>query len=152
MERWFGAEGEVGRDLESNKVLLEAGVADEASRLKVLQLTTLGARVTFDPRSHKRVIKASDRLNYLFSMAKTIDRKSPDAFTQQILAHFYVAEEKFVTVFGNAEWEHLRANNFVLNQTPEDTQSLLKENLGEDVFAGIADTYLEKSTRKLRKK
>ncbi len=142
VERLFGAEGEVERDLETNKSLVEAGVLDEASRLKALQLTTQGARVTFDPRSHKRVIKASDRLNYLFSMAKTIDRKTPEAFTEQILAHLYFAEEKFVTVFGNAEWEHMRANNFTLNQTPEDTQLLLKENLGEDAFTRIADVLL----------
>jgi len=142
VERLFGAEGEIERDLESNKSLLEAGIADETSRLKALQLTTQGARVTFDPRSHKRVIKASDRLNYLFSMAKTIDRKNPEAFTQQILEHLYRAEDKFVTVFGNAEWEHLRANNFVLNQTPADTQSLLMESLGEDAFAAISDSLL----------
>ncbi|HSN94372.1 MAG TPA: hypothetical protein VLR89_04845, partial [Anaerolineaceae bacterium] len=142
VERLFGAEGEVNRDLETNKALLEAAVSDEASRLKALQLTTQGARVTFDPRSHKRVIKTSDRLNHLFSMAKTIDRKAPAAFTDHILAHLYKAEEKFVTVFGNAEWEHIRTNSFVLKQTPEDTQLLIKESLGEEGFAAIADTLL----------
>jgi preprotein translocase subunit SecA len=142
VERLFGAEGEVARDLEANKALLETSVTDEASRLKTLQLTTQGARVTFDPRSHKRVIKTSDRLNYLFSMAKIIDRKAPSSFTEQILAHLYKAEEKFVTVFGNAEWEHIRTNNFGLNQTPEDTQAVLKERLGENEFAGVADTLL----------
>jgi len=142
VEKLFGAEGEVNRDLESNRALLEAAVSDEASRLKALQLTTQGARVTFDPRSHKRVIKTSDRLNHLFSMAKTIDRKAPGTFTEQILAHLYKAEEKFVTVFGNAEWEHVRANNFVLKVTPADTQLLLKESLGAEEFAGIADTLL----------
>ena len=142
VEKLFGAEGEVNRDLESNKALLEAAVSDEASRLKALQLTTQGARVTFDPRSHKRVIKTSDRLNHLFSMAKTIDRKAPGTFTEQILAHLYKAEEKFVTVFGNAEWEHVRANNFVLKETPADTQLLLKESLGGEEFTGIADTLL----------
>ncbi len=142
VERLFGADGEVERDLESNKALLEAAVSDEPSRLRALQLTTQGAKVTFDSRSHKRVIKASDRLNYLFSMARTIDRKTPSIFTEQILAHLYLAEEKFVTVFGNAEWEHIRANSFTLIQTPEDTQTLLKESLGAEGFAEVSATLL----------
>ena len=152
VEKLFGAEGEVNRDLESNKALLEAAVSDEAFRLKALQLTTQGARVTFDPRSHKRVIKTSDRLNHLFSMAKTIDRKAPGTFTEQILAHLYEAEEKFVTVFGNAEWEHVRANNFVLKETPADTQLLLKESLGVEEFAGIADTLLGDISAEVKEK
>jgi preprotein translocase subunit SecA len=152
VERLFGAEGEVARDLEVNKALLEASVTDEASRLKTLQLTTQGARVTFDPRSHKRVVKTSDRLNYLYLMTKTIDRKAPGSFTEQILAHLYKAEEKFVIVFGNAEWEHIRTNSFLLNQTPEDTQTALKENLGENEFAGVADTLLSEISSETKEK
>ncbi|MEA4811605.1 MAG: hypothetical protein VB108_03430 [Anaerolineaceae bacterium] len=142
VERLFGAEGELVRDLDANIELLTNGLADDAARLKALQMTTQGAKVSFDPRSHKRVIKASDRLNYLFSMAEKVDRKLPEKLSQSVLKHLYEAEDKFVTIFGNAEWEHIRMNNLTLGQTPEETRGELKTSLGEQAFENVSDSLL----------
>lgn len=141
-ERLLGDEGEIARDLKANEPALTAGLSEPDARLELLQLTTRGTIIGFDPKSHRRVLKSANRLTYIFSMANELDRKASDALTQRVLTHLQGAEQALVTIFGNAEWEHIQNNNLLLSALPEPTKQAMQASFGKAGFAEIAEMPL----------
>jgi preprotein translocase subunit SecA len=151
-ERMLGEEGEIARDLAANSEALAAGLTERDARLELLQLTTKGTIVGFDAKSHRRVLKSADRLTYLFSIAKQLDRKSPDTITADVLAHLEGAEANLVTIFGNAEWEHIQNSNLLLSALPEQTKQAIQAAFGQQGFAEVAETPLTDLSAETRAK
>ncbi|HOT53362.1 MAG TPA: hypothetical protein PLH68_05045, partial [Anaerolineaceae bacterium] len=129
-KRLLGPDGEIARDLAANAEHLTLALDDEIERMRLLQLTTQGTRVTFDAKSHRRQLTGTLRMTYIFSLANQLEKIPLKDLSEQVLAHLEEAESVFVTVFGNAEWEHLRANNFTLASLPQNTRDQLNAQLG----------------------
>ncbi len=151
-ERMLGLDGEIARDLAANTAALTAALTERDARLELLQLTTRGMVVGFDAKSHRRIMKSANRLTYLFSMAKQLDRKSPDTITADVLAHLEGAEAKLVTIFGNAEWEHIQKSELLLSALPESTKQAIHAVFGEQGFEQIASTPLVDLSEETRAK
>ncbi len=131
-KRLLGADGEIARDLAANAEHLTLALDDEIERMRLLQLTTQGTRVSFDAKSHRRQLTGTLRMTYIFSLANLLEKIPLKDLNEQVLAHLEEAEKVFVTVFGNAEWEHLRANNFTLASLPQNTRDALSRQLGSE--------------------
>ena len=131
-KRLLGADGEIARDLAANAEHLTLALDDEIERMRLLQLTTQGTRVSFDAKSHRRQLTGTLRMTYIFSLANLLEKIPLKDLNEQVLAHLEEAEKVFVTVFGNAEWEHLRANNFTLTSLPQNTRDALSRQLGSE--------------------
>ncbi len=131
-KRLLGADGEIARDLAANAEHLTLALDDEIERMRLLQLTTQGTRVSFDAKSHRRQLTGTLRMTYIISLANLLEKIPLKDLNEQVLAHLEEAEKVFVTVFGNAEWEHLRANNFTLTSLPQNTRDALSRQLGSE--------------------
>jgi preprotein translocase subunit SecA len=141
-ERLFGENGEIARDLEANVELLQEGLESEKIRLRVLQLLTQGQIIAFDARSHRRIFKQVDRFNYLFSMAKKLSGENADVLSKRVESHLHGAEDAFVSIFGNADFEHMQKNGFKLAALQPDTITDLKTEFGEE-YSQLAEEPLD---------
>ena len=141
-ERLFGQDGEIVRDLEANREFLTRGLEDEGTRLALLQMLTLGKRVSFDSRSHRRQLRTQNRLTYVFSMAGILVKMSVSESTGRILTHLKGAEKVLQQVLGFADFEHLKQNSFTLGALPVETRDTLASSLGDTGFATLKETPL----------
>lgn len=139
IERLFGENQEVARDLDSNQDLLEEALEDDDALLKVLQLTTQGKHIGFDERTHKRELRTHSRLNYIFSIADEMGGQSSEVLNAKILEHLHNAEEKLAEIFGAHEWNQLQLNELELNGLPEKTRKVLNDELGDTVWQQISE-------------
>lgn len=143
VERLFGAEGEVRRDLEANPELLQAALNDENARAQLVQVSTEGKRIAFDSRSHRKTFRTHMRLNYLFSMSERLLKQPVETVTEDILAHLQGAEKKLAEIFGKFELQHLANNNFKLADLPKATREGLVEKLSQQKFEAISGLAIE---------
>jgi len=143
VERLFGADGEVRRDLEANPELLQAALSDENARAQLVQVSTEGKRIAFDSRSHRKTFQTHMRLNYLFSMSEQLLKQPAEQVTEDILAHLQGAEKKLAEIFGEFELQHLANNNFKLADLPKATREGLSEKLGEEQFGAVSGLAIE---------
>jgi len=98
-QRLLGPEGEIARDLAANQEHLSAALTDQNERLRLLQLTTQGMRVTFDPKSHRRQLTPALRLTYVYSLAQQLEQLTAQQVTEQVLTHLEEAQAVFQTIF-----------------------------------------------------
>ena len=138
VERLFGADGEVRRDLEANPDLLQAAVEDPEARAQLVQVSTEGRRIAFDTRSHRKTFQTHLRLTYVFSMAERLLKQPIETVTEDILMHLQGAEKRLADIFGKFEFRHLANNGFKLADLPKATKDALSLRLGEQQFAGVA--------------
>jgi len=143
VDRLFGAEGEVRRDLEANPELLQAALTSENARIQLVQLTTEGKRIAFDARSHRKTFQTQLRLNYLFSMSEQLLKQPAEKVTEEVLTHLQGAEKKLAEIFGEFEFQHLANNNFRLADLPNATKNALNAKLGEQEFGAISGLAIE---------
>ncbi len=143
VERLFGADGEVRRDLEADPELLTLALSSLEARAKLVEVSTQGKRITFDTRSHRKTFQTQLRLTYIFSMAEELKKQSAQQVTADILAHLKSAEKKLADIFGQFEWQHLANNRFVLADLPKASQDGLIEKLGAEKFEAISRVAIE---------
>ena len=142
-QRLLGSEGEIARDLEANQENLTAALTDENERLRLLQLTTQGMRITFDPKSHRKQLTTAPRLTYVFSMAQRLEALPAQRVTEQVLSHLEEAQAVFQTIFGHAEWEHLRNQEVTLNKLAVNSKDILAEEVGKERFEQLESLPLD---------
>jgi len=133
-QRLLGTDGDIARDLAANEEHLTAALTDENERLRLVQLTTQGVRITFDPKSHRRQLTTAPRLTYVFSMAQQLEALPAQQVTEQVLAHLEEAQAVFQTIFGHAEWEHLRNQEVTLDKLAPNSKDILAEAVGKEHF------------------
>jgi len=138
-ERLLGTEGEIAHDLEANPDQLSAALQDEAALMRLLILMTEGTVITFDTKSHQKKLRSVQRLNYIFLGANWIMNRSNEDISAEVLKHLELAEQKFITVFGNAEWDDLQSKTLALKDLPQLTQEELNTALGPSVFDQVKD-------------
>ncbi|NLN69358.1 MAG: hypothetical protein GX142_01015, partial [Chloroflexi bacterium] len=102
-EYLLGESGEISRDLSANQDMLAAALDDPAGLMRLLILLTQGRVITFDARTHQRVMKGVVRLRYVFKAAEILAEQPPEALQQAILDHLEVAQDKLAEVLGAAE-------------------------------------------------
>lgn len=151
-DRLFAENGEIARDLAANQEALQIGLEDKNARLGLLQLLTRGSVIGFDARSHKRVLKSADRLTWVFSMARHLEKKHAPEVIDFITRHLEGAEAAFVDVFGNAEWEHIQNNNLLLSALPEETKQALIAKIGQTAFEGVQEMPLAEIPEEIKLK
>lgn len=141
-ERALGSTGEIARDLDANEELLTAAREDSAALMRTLVLMTRGKVITFDERSHKRKIKSTQRLTYIFLAAQILDGKSVEEVQKDVLDHLETAQDVLYTVWGQAELERLHNNGHVLSHLSSDLQDAMRKEIGATRFDRIKDTFL----------
>jgi len=141
-ERLLGDSGEIKRDLDANRDHITLALEDESELMRLLILLTQGTVMAFDARSHKRILKQSIRMSYVFMLSDWLQGKTPQAITTNVLTHLEQAELEFIQVFGNAEWDHVVNNVIPIKNMAPVNRDFLKELLGDQAFEELQEQTL----------
>lgn len=139
----FGENGEVARDIESNEALLIEALEDDEAMYRAIQMTTVGKRVGFDPRSRQRQFRAHMRLNYLYLMAEKLKKLTAAQVSESVIEHLKGAETHLAEIFGVADLMNMQNMNRVIAQTHEPSKLALAKKLGEEKYQAIAEIPVE---------
>jgi preprotein translocase subunit SecA len=135
----LGESGEIANDLRSNQDLMSAALQDEAALMRLLLLITQGRVITFDDRTHRRMMKASRRLTYVFLAAHQLEGRPLEEIQKDILNHLERAQDKLALVWGQAELNRLHNAGHNLGQLTQIWQDRLITQVGQDVFNRVKD-------------
>jgi len=139
----LGESGEIAKDLKSNQDLMEAALQDRGDLMRLLLLITQGRVITFDDRTHRRMVKATRRLTYIFLAAHQLDGKPLEDIQQDILSHLETAQDKLALVWGQAELTRLHNSGHTLGQLTQSWQDRLIAQIGDDDFNRVKDQSIE---------
>ncbi|QRN82119.1 hypothetical protein JR338_06625 [Chloroflexota bacterium] len=142
-EHFLGENGEIAHDLDVNNDLLENALNDSGALMRLLIMMTQGRVITFDQQSHKRQMKATIRLTYIFLAAHELKGKPVEEVQQDILTHLEAAQDKLSEIWGQTELDRLYNAGQVLNNIPPNWQERLQEAIGEEVFDRVKDQPLD---------
>ncbi|MCJ7694147.1 MAG: hypothetical protein MUO40_01860 [Anaerolineaceae bacterium] len=142
-ERLLGESGEIKRDLDANQDHISSALQDQGELMRLFMLMTQGTVITFDAKSHKKQLKPTLRVSYVFLLARWLENKSLQDITGDVLTHLELAEQKFIEVFGNAEWDNHVSNADLIKNLPSGKRDFLKELLGESGFSAIQEQTLQ---------
>ncbi len=141
-DRVLGEGGEIARDLETNRELLEKGLEDPGALMRLLMMLTQGKVITFDEHTHRRRMKATHRLNYVFLAARMLEGQPLEEIQADILSHLEEAQDQMSRIWGRAEVQRLFNAGHTLGDLTKDWQERLIGQLGEPVFSQVKDQPL----------
>jgi preprotein translocase subunit SecA len=139
----LGESGEIAKDLDSNQDMMEEALQDRGALMRLLLLITQGQVITFDDRTHRRMIKATRRLTYIFSAAQQLEGKPVEGVQQDILRHLEAAQDKLALVWGQAELTRLHNAGHTLGQLTGSWQDRLISQIGQEDFDRLKDMSIE---------
>jgi preprotein translocase subunit SecA len=142
----LGESGEIAKDLDSNQDMMEEALQDQGALMRVLLLITQGRVITFDDRTHRRMIKATRRLTYIFSAAHQLEGKPVEEVQQDILRHLEAAQDKLALVWGQAELTRLHNAGHTLGQLTGSWQERLIAQIGQGDFDRLKDKSIDTFT------
>ena len=135
----LGESGEIAKDLKSNQDLMAEALNDQSALMRLLLIITQGRVITFDDRTHRRMMKATLRLTYIFLAAHQLEGKPLEMIQQDILNHLETAQDKLAMVWGQAELNRLHNAGHTLGQLTQRWQDRLIAEIGQDDFDRVKD-------------
>lgn len=139
----LGETGEIAGDLDNNQDLLAAALEDPGAMLQLLVMLTQGRVITFDDRTHRRKMKATLRLTYIFLAARLLEEQPLEAIQKDILTHLEVAQDKLARIWGQAEVDRLHNAGHTLADLSQDWQERVAAGVGEELYQGLSAKPLD---------
>jgi preprotein translocase subunit SecA len=139
----LGEKGEIARDLDNQTEMMESALDDPEAMMRLLILMTRGRVITFDDRTHRRKMKATTRLTYIFLAARQLEGQPIEAVQADILDHLEVAQDKLAEVWGQFEIDRLHNAGHVLGNLSESWQERLANSLGDMTYQNVKDKPLD---------
>jgi preprotein translocase subunit SecA len=146
----LGDDGQIIQDLKNNTQRLEAAVTNTNESVRLLGLIAQSARVTFDPKTHQRVVQMSTRLRFPYLAAETIQDRNPEEVTQDVLLHCEDAQSAMLQVWGGNEYLRMSQSGITPAMLDERFRQAIIEKVGQDRFNSIAPTPLAEQDVELR--
>ena len=133
-ERFLGENGQITRELDTALTRLP-DPGSEQSLLRLLLLMPQGARTTFDRKTHRKKLEQTNRLAYVYLMARLLDNQEPDEIAADVLEHLEEAQEAVGRAWGQAELARLGQYKPV--DLGENFRQALLENHGDQASAWL---------------
>lgn len=147
MDYLFGERGEIARDLDSNRELMTEALEDPDALMRLLLLITQGKVITFDERTHRRMLKATLRITYIFLAARFLEEQTLEEVQTDILVHLESAQDQLAQIWGSFEIERLHNAGHTLSHLAEEWQTKISESVGRDLFERVKAQPLDQLAR-----
>jgi len=138
----LGDSGELANDLETNQTLMAEALEDLGAMMRLLVMVTQGRVITFDERTHRRKMKTTRRLTYIFLAAHDLEDRPLEEIQADVLSHLEKAQDKLAMIWGQSELDRLHNAGHTLAHLSEEWQKKVSDNIGENVFERIKQTPL----------
>ncbi len=139
----LGESGEIARDLDANQALIESALDDPAAMMRLMLLMTQGRVITFDDRTHRRKLKTTMRLTYIFLAAQMLADRPVEEVQAEVLNHLETAQDKLRQVWGQSELDRLYNAGHTLGQLAGDWQARFTDQLGQATYEEIKHRPLD---------
>jgi preprotein translocase subunit SecA len=106
VERLAGEDGLIAKDMEANLAKVSGSISSD-NLLPFLLLMPQGTRAEFDKKTHKRVVKRTTRLTYIYAAAHLLDGRDPDEVAGDVLKHLELAQDAVRQSWGLGAWPQL---------------------------------------------
>jgi len=136
--RLLGRDGQIARELENSVGRLGDTVLDPRYQIQLLRLMSVGQRVDFDTRTHRRSSAAYNRLNFIYYAARLLENTPPELVTRDVLDHLLNAQTTLQTAWGLAEWNRLAMAGVSLSQLEERVRLPMLDLVGEEHFTELS--------------
>jgi preprotein translocase subunit SecA len=162
-EKLFGAQGQIGKELDNVFEKLGTQPINENLVVQLLGYMAQGSRMVFDQKTHRQVWQRTTRLRYVYLAAKQLVDREAGYITQDVLDHLDGARAANAELWGHSEWNRLRQvegglapewliakltensevdqasqlANLPMNDWPVEQQEDARKVLGENVMNGI---------------
>ncbi len=138
----------VVKSIETGLKDIPGGKCSDSDLARLLGLMAEGRQAAFDKKSHRRIWLRTQRLRYHFYAAELLTKKSPDEVEGLILDHLENARLALREAWGDIELTRLK--DMKLTDLESDTQNLLQQELGEDIFLQAGEAEIGKLTGDLQ--
>jgi len=138
----LGESGELAKDLETNQALMGEALEDLGAMMRLLVMITQGKVITFDERTHRRKMKTTRRLTYIFQAAHSLEDRLLEDIQADVLTHLERAQDKLAVIWGQSELERLHNAGHTLAHLSTEWQKKVSDNIGENDFTRIKQTPL----------
>jgi preprotein translocase subunit SecA len=109
-ERLVGDGGQIARDIDALLARQDAASLDESGLLRVLTTLTLGARTSFNAKTHRQERQMFQRFSYIFHAARLLEDRNEADVTADVLEHLEAARSALEKTWGQAEFGHISQN------------------------------------------
>ncbi|NPV78524.1 MAG: hypothetical protein HPY59_19375, partial [Anaerolineae bacterium] len=135
IERLLGEQGQISRDLDAILSRIPAGELSDRMIIDLLRGLSVGSRLAFDARTHRKTQRRYQRLRYHFLAASLIQESTPAEITERILEHLEGALESLQRARGLSEIQRLaNIEQVTLQQIDPRIQEEIRQELGEEKF------------------
>ena len=140
--RMINQEGDIALDLDKALKELDSDPLSDTALIQLLSLMSVGTRLGFDQKTHKRIQQRYSRLHYIYLAAHLIEISQPEAISERVVHHLEEALLVLEEIRGRFQWNQLIKVNATLGQLDENLQNQLKSTFGEEKFASLANVTL----------
>ena len=133
----LGTNGQLSSELDT---WLKQLNKEEISKVDIYRLMinlVQGSRLAFDRKSHRQVRQKYQRISYIFSAAKVLQKLDPELITDYVLTHLEGAIDVMRDVWGIYEINRLKQSHASVSQLDDIIKGLLKELIEEEIYAEI---------------
>jgi preprotein translocase subunit SecA len=141
-ERYFGAQGQIIRDLDNALARLKADTVTENQLVHYLSLTAQGTRIAFDRKTHRQGWQRTIRLQYMYLAAHLLEGRPDKDVIDAVEEHLESAQMALWQLWGRSELARLQTSEATLSSLAASLQARLKESLSEERFTSLADQPL----------
>ncbi len=107
-EKLLGADGQIGRDIDS--ALERLPEDNEQNRYRLLGLVAQGTSTSFDAKTHRQVRQIFTRLHYVHQAGELLANRSAATLEEDVLEHLQQAQEAQRDAWGQSELTRLGEN------------------------------------------
>jgi len=111
----------------------------------LLELATgmsIGSQMAIDPRTHQRVNKRVNLLNFIYLAATYLENNDSDEIADNVLSHLERIQIKMRSVWGKMELQRLAENSTLFLDLPEDYRMRLKIFMDADTEQALQNRQL----------
>jgi len=129
-----GQEGQVPKNI---AVMLKGQAEIEWNDALILELLIhMGevSRLVLDGKSHQKVMRKSNLINYLFLTAHMIANQDAESLTRQVLEHLLGIQKQLLMIFGQMEVRRIFQPQVALEQLEDTTRKIITDSMGVEKF------------------
>jgi len=91
-------------------------------------------RLILDPRSHKKMTRKVNLLNYLYWVGHKLENQEPENLANQVLNHLITVQKQLQMAFGRIELRTLLQSQILFKQLDPILQSKIDAHLGSEIY------------------
>lgn len=143
-DRFFGGQELIRSDLTNAMKAMDFtdGTVTAKDWHEMLRAMSQGRVLAFDPRTHRKMSRTYTRINYVYLAGSFLEGLSLEQLTETVWNHYIDAMERLRAGFGQVDWNRLQVHNLTFDQLKDETQSAIRDVLGDERYAAIASLPL----------